>query len=89
MQVTSGAAGCVATLSALPGGGYWLFAANFSDKKQHIVCPLPADAQGPARDVLSGQSISKAGRAVEIDLEARQARHVLLGEPKTHEGAMP
>ena len=89
VQVTSGAAGCVATLSALPGGGYWLFAANFSDKKQHIVCPLPADAQGPGRDVLSGQSISKAGRAVEIDLEARQARHVLLGEPKPHEGAMP
>ena len=89
MQVTGGASGCVATLSALPGGGYWLLAANFSDKKQHIVCPLPADAQGPARDVQSGQSISKAGRAVEIDLEARQARHVLLGEPKTHEGAMP
>lgn len=89
VQVTGGASGCVATLSALPGGGYWLLAANFSDKKQHIVCPLPADAQGPARDVQSGQSISKAGRAVEIDLEARQARHVLLGEPKTHEGAMP
>lgn len=89
VQVTSEASGCIATLSALPGGGYWLLAANFSDKKQHLVCPLPADAQGPARDVLSGQSISKAGRALEIDLEARQARHVLLGEPKTHEGAMP
>ena len=89
MQISSGAPGCVASLSALPGGGYWLLAANFSEKKQHIVCPLPADAQGPARDVLNGQSISMAGRAVEIDLEARQARHVLLGEPKTHEGAMP
>ena len=89
VQITAGAPGCVASLSALPGGGYWLLAANFSDKKQHLVCPLPADAQGPARDVLNGQSISKAGRAVEIDLEARQARHVLLGEPKTHEGAMP
>ena len=89
VQVTTGPSGCVATLSSLPGGGYWLLAANFSDKKQHIVCPLPADAQGPARDVQSGQSISKAGRALEIDLEARQARHVLLGEPKTHEGAMP
>ena len=89
VQVTTGPTGCVATLSALPGGGYWLLAANFSDKKQHIVCPLPADAQGPARDVQNGQSISKAGRALEIDLEARQARHVLLGEPKTHEGAMP
>lgn len=89
VQVSTGPSGCVATLSALPGGGYWLLAANFSDKKQHIVCPLPADAQGPARDVQSGQSISKAGRALEIDLEVRQARHVLLGEPKTHEGAMP
>ncbi|MTJ91276.1 MAG: hypothetical protein F8N36_00180 [Desulfovibrio sp.] len=89
VQVTTGPTGCVATLSSLPGGGYWLLAANFSDKKQHIVCPLPADAQGPARDVQSGQSMSKAGRALEIDLEARQARHVLLGEPKTHEGAMP
>ena len=89
VQISSGAPGCVASLSALPGGGYWLLAANFSEKKQHIVCPLPADAQGPARDVLNGQSISMAGRAVEIDLEARQARHVLLGEPKTHEGAMP
>lgn len=89
VQVTTGPTGCVATLSSLPGGGYWLLAANFSDKKQHIVCPLPADAQGPARDVQSGQSMSKAGRALEIDLEARQARHVQLGEPKTHEGAMP
>ena len=89
VQISTGAPGCVASLSALPGGGYWLLAANFSEKKQHIVCPLPADAQGPARDVLNGQSISMAGRAVEIDLEARQARHVLLGEPKTHEGAMP
>ena len=89
IQVSTGPTGCVASLSALPGGGYWLLAANFSDKKQHLVCPLPADAQGPARDVQNGQSISKAGRALEIDLEARQARHVLLGEPKTHEGAMP
>ena len=89
VQVTTGPTGCVATLSSLPGGGYWLLAANFSDKKQHLACPLPADAQGPARDVLSGQSVSMAGRALEIDLEARQARHVLLGEPKTHEGAMP
>ena len=89
VQISTGAPGCVASLSALPGGGYWLLAANFSEKKQHLVCPLPADAQGPARDVLNGQSISMAGRAVEIDLEARQARHVLLGEPKTHEGAMP
>ena len=89
VQVTTGSAGSVATLSALPGGGYWLLAANFSDQKQHLACQLPADAQGPARDVLTGQSVSMAGRALELDLEARQARHVLLGEPKTHEGAMP
>lgn len=88
VQVVSGPAGCVATLSSLPGGGYWLLAANFSDRKQHLACPLPAGAQGPARDVLNGQSLP-TGRAVEIDLEARQARHILLGEPKTHEGAMP
>ena len=58
VQVTTGPTGCVAALSSLPGGGYWLLAANFSDKKQHLACPLPADAQGPARDVLSGQSVS-------------------------------
>ena len=83
VQVVNGPAGCVATLSSLPGGGYWLLAANFSERKQHLACPLPAGAQGPARDVLSGQSLP-TGRAVEIDLDARQARHILLGEPKTH-----
>lgn len=88
VQVTSGPSGCVATVSSLPGGGYWLLAANFSDRKHHLACPLPAGAQGPARDVLSGLSLP-TGRAVEIDLDARQARHILLGEPKTHEGAMP
>ncbi len=88
VQVVNGPPGCVATLSSLPGGGYWLLAANFSDRKQHLACPLPAGAQGPARDVLSGQSLPM-GRAVEIDLDARQARHIVLGEPKPHEGAMP
>ncbi len=88
VQVISGPSGCVATLSSLPDGGYWLLAANFSDRKQHVACPLPAGAQGPARDVLSGLSLP-TGRTVEIDLDARQARHILLGELKTHEGAMP
>ena len=74
-----------------PGTDYWLPDDTHDTPARHMPHPgpLPADAQGPARDVQSGQSISKAGRAVEIDLEARQARHVLLGEPKTHEGAMP
>lgn len=88
VEVTNGPKGCITTLSSLPGGGYWLLAANFSDQKHRFACPLPAGAQGPAHDVLSGQSLP-TGRTLEIDLDARQARHILLGEPKTHEGAMP
>ena len=89
VQVYSGPAGCIATLSALPGGGYWLLAANFSDRKQKFSCNLPADATRGARDVLGSRPVSATGRSLEIELDARQARHVLLGESKTHEGAMP
>jgi hypothetical protein len=64
-------------------------AANFSSKKQKLACTLPADAARGARDVLDGQPVALNGRGLEIDLDARQARHVLLGETKTHEGAMP
>lgn len=88
-QVITGPSGCLATLSALPGGGYWLLATNFSDRKQRFTCHLPARAEGSARDVLTDRTLPQAGHALEIDLDARQARHLLLGGPKTHEGAMP
>ena len=88
-QIFTGPQGCLATLSALPGGGYWLLATNFSDRKQRLACALPTQVEGSARDVLTDRTLPLTGHALELDLDARQARHVLLGGPKTHEGAMP
>lgn len=87
VSIFSGPSGCVGVLSALPGGGYWLLAANFSSKGQRLACALPAPARG-ARDIQNGQSLPVQGRTVELDLDARQSRHVLLvGQAATSEGA--
>lgn len=87
VNIYSGPSGCVGVLSALPGGGYWLLAANFSNKSQRLACALPAPARG-ARDILKGQNLPVQGRTVELDLDARQSRHVLLvGQAATSEGA--
>lgn len=87
-EIFSGPPGCVGVLSALPGG-YWLLAANFSGKRQRLACALPAAARA-AHEVPSGPNLPLQGRTVELDLDARQARHILLtGQAATPEGANP
>lgn len=88
-EIFSGPPGCVGVLSALPGGGYWLLAANFSGKRQRLACALPAAARS-AREAPSGQNLPMQGRTVELDLDARQSRHIVLtGQTATPEGANP
>lgn len=88
-EIFSGPPGCVGVLSALPGGGYWLLAANFSGKRQRLACALPAAARS-AREAPSGPNLPMQGRTVELDLDARQSRHILLtGQAATPEGANP
>ncbi len=88
LAVISGPPGCLAVLSALPSGGYWLLTANFSDHGQRFVCTLPAAASGTAQD-LDGRSVVRQGRALEVDLDAREARHILVGVTYKTQGATP
>ncbi len=87
-HVVSGPKGCIAVLSALPRGGYWLFAANFSGRRQRMACPLPLDASHHARDVTDGHTLPVNGRDLIVELGARQSCHVLLDGRNTH-GEMP
>ena len=88
-EIFSGPPGCVGVLSALPGGGYWLLAANFSGKRQRIACTVPAAARA-AHQAPNGPNLPMQGRIVELDLDARQSRHILLtGQAATPEGANP
>ena len=88
LAVISGPPGCLAVLSALPSGGYWLLTANFSDHGQRFVCTLPAAASGTAQD-LDGRAVVRQGRALEVDLDAREARHILVGVTYKTQGATP
>lgn len=88
-EIFSGPPGCIGVLSTLPGGGYWLLAANFSGKRQRLACALPAAARA-AHEVPSGPNLPVQGRTVELDLDSRQSRHILLtGQAATPEGANP
>ena len=88
-EIFSGPPGCVGVLSTLPGGGYWLLAANFSGKRQRIACTVPAAAR-TAHETPTGPKLPLQGRTVELDLDARQSRHILLtGQAVTPEGANP
>ena len=87
-HVVSAPEGCIAVLSALPRGGYWLFAANFSGRRQRMTCPLPRDASHHARDVTDGHTLPVDGRNLIVELGARQSCHVLLDGRNTH-GEMP
>ena len=84
LAVFSGPPGCAAVLSALPDGGYWLLAANFSAEKRTFSLTLPNGVTAnAARDILSGRAPASAlaqdGSGLRLDLDARQARHLLLG----------
>lgn len=98
LAVFSGPPGCVAVLNALPDGGHWLLAANFSAEKRIFSLSLPGSvAAGAPRDILNphAPALTQNGRTLKIDLDARQARHLLLGGRAADEfssrqpGAMP
>lgn len=86
LAVFSGPPGCVAVLSALPSGGCWLLAANFSAEKRIFPLTLPSGiAARAARDIGGGQDLSSAltrnGHGLELELDGRHSRHVLLDGP--------
>ena len=99
LEAVCGNAGALATICRLPSGGWWVWAANFSQRPQSLSCSLPGPilpgsvSRGPARDVLSGLAVPLAenGHMLTVHLAPRQARHLLLGassHPKP-EGAHP
>ncbi|MBD5647762.1 MAG: hypothetical protein HDQ89_09185 [Desulfovibrio sp.] len=87
VAVNGGRDGWVAALSALPDGGYWLTVGNASAKRRSISVPLPRavasarDAAGADAAGLAPPRLSAGGRGVEVELDGRQCRHVLLGKP--------
>ncbi|WP_206214227.1 hypothetical protein [Desulfovibrio sp. ZJ369] len=82
LAVLPGPPGCLAVLSSLPDGGWWLLAANFSAQKRAVPLSLPAGIQArAARDMGDGTAVTLSGRTLEIELDAREARHVLLAGP--------
>ena len=87
LAVLPGPPGCLAVLSSLPDGGGWLLAANFSAQKRLFPLSLPAGIQArAARDLSNGTSVRLSGRNLEIKLEGREARHLLLAGPATESG---
>lgn len=80
--VSGGGDGWVAAVSSLPEGGMWLVVGNASPRRRTLSVALPRaarsareatpDASGPAPRLAHG------GRAVEVELDGRQCRHVLL-----------
>lgn len=86
LAVFSGPPGCVAVLSALPSGGCWLLAANFSAEKRIFPLALPAGITArTVRDIGGGQNLSSTltrnGHGLELELDGRHSRHVLLDGP--------
>lgn len=79
LRIITGPPGCLAALTALPDGGYWLLAANFSATPQRLNCPLPPNALAHAHDVTDGRPFPALGRSINVNLSARQARHVRIG----------
>lgn len=80
--VEADANGGYAAATALPGGGFWLVFANFSDKPRAVGLRFPvAGGSGTAIDVQSGRPVNReqGARELTLDLQARQVRHVLLG----------
>ncbi|WP_301097924.1 hypothetical protein [uncultured Desulfovibrio sp.] len=82
VAVSGGRDGWVATVSSLPEGGMWLVVGNASPRRRALSVPLPRPARS-ARDAApdaSGRAprLAAGGRAVEVELDGRQCRHVLL-----------
>lgn len=74
--------GGYAAAVALPDGGFWLVFANFSDRPHAVGLRLPvAGRSGTAMDIHDGRPVDagQGARELTLELQARQARHLLLG----------
>lgn len=82
VAVSGGRDGWVAALSSLPDGGMWLVVGNAAQRRRTLSVPLPRPARS-VRDAapdasLTAPRLADGGRAVEVELDGRQCRHVLL-----------
>lgn len=82
VAVSGGRDGWVAALSSLPDGGMWLVVGNAAPRRRRLSVPLSRPARS-ARDAapdasLTAPRLADGGRAVEVELDGRQCRHVLL-----------
>lgn len=82
VTVSGGREGWVAALSSLPEGGMWLVVGNVAPRRRTLSVPLPRPARsaGEAAPGTPGPAprLADGGRAVEVELDGRQCRHVLL-----------
>lgn len=84
VAVSGGGDGWAAAVSSLPDGGMWLVVGNAAPRRRALSVPLPRPARS-ARDAAPDASrtaprLADGGRAVEVELDGRQCRHVLLEE---------
>lgn len=84
VAVSGGPDGWLAAISSLPEGGMWLTVGNASPKRRTLTLQLPQSV-GSATDAaeaapgLAPPRLGARGRSVEVELDGRQCRHVLLG----------
>ncbi|MBO4313813.1 MAG: hypothetical protein J5838_05910 [Desulfovibrio sp.] len=81
--VHSPSSGAVGVLTALPSGGYWFLAVNFSEKRCELSLPLPKDSSSDGiKDIATGKGISpsstKNDGQVTFILGPLESRHVLF-----------
>ena len=85
VAVSGGRDGWAAAVSSLPDGGMWVVAGNASPRRRTVSIPLPR-AAASARDAAPGAAGLEpprlaGARSLELVLDGRQCRHVLLGKP--------
>ena len=83
LAVSGGKDGWLAATSSLPDGGMWLVVGNVAQQRRRLVVLLPQKAARardaePDRGGLAAPRLVNGGRAVEVELDGRQCRHVLL-----------
>ena len=82
LAVSGGKDGWTAALSSLPAGGWWLVAGNASPQRRKALISLPQPASRASDAVpdtaLAAPRLVNGGRVLELELDGRQCRHVLL-----------
>ncbi|MCR5562919.1 MAG: hypothetical protein K6F46_06040 [Desulfovibrio sp.] len=81
--VHSPSSGAVGVLTALPAGGYWFLAVNFSEKRCELSLPLPKDISSDGmKDIATGKEISPSSARndaqVTFVLGPLESRHVFF-----------